>query len=99
MASSPCSIFIKYFHLIGQFCVQNLEQKDWKRQKKQNIRKQVFVDEFPCFSFPPFHGRLEVTDIYVADESQPTIIIVNTHYTYILVFSSSKGKLHNFLIF
>lgn len=33
----------------------------------------------------------------MADESQPTIIF-NTQYTYILVFSSSQGKLHHFLI-
>lgn len=34
----------------------------------------------------------------MADESQPTIIILNTQYRYILVFSSSQEKLHNFLI-
>lgn len=82
-----------------QFCVQNPSQKDWKRQEKKNTQKTIFVDDFPCFSFPLFHGRFEVTAVYVAGESQPTIIILNTHYTYILVFSSSQRKLHHFLIF
>lgn len=81
-----------------QFCVQNPSQKDWKRQEK-NTQKTIFVDDFPCFSFPSFHGRFEVTAVYVAGESQPTIIILNTHYTYILVFSCSQRKLHHFLIF
>lgn len=41
----------------------------------------VRLVQFSCFSSPPFHGRFEVTEVYVAGESQPTSIILNTHYT------------------
>lgn len=38
-------------------------------------------------------------EVHVAGESQKTIIVLNTQYTYILEFSNSQRKLHHFLIF